>query len=171
MRSGFGSGRTGNNQDMRIGVRAPIGQCDGFAAVTEAGPIGRVEEIWLDRDEEPIALAVRLRDGRRGLLLSDQVEDVTVEERMLTVRADARLLELEPPHLSDGAGLTASWTTTGGSIPLPCERPPEAAAHPSVERPLWRTIAVLYGVLTLIVLGVIALDVAIALLVTGSAHF
>ena len=157
---------------MRIGVRSPIGQCDGFDVLTTAGHIGQVEEIWLDRDGEPTALAVRLPDGPRGLLVGDQVDDVRVEERVLTVLPGTRLLELEPPHLEgdDGGGLTASWTTTGDSLPLPGVQT-VPAVRAAAERPFWRTIAVLYAVLTLIVLGVIGLDVLLAFLIAGTTHF
>ena len=127
---------------MRIGTSTTIGNVDGFGVVTPAGKVGWVEEMWLDGDGAATALAVRLPGGRRGLLLRDAIDEIDPDRREIAVTPDARLLELEPPHLDVGTrGMpTASWTTTGAELALPGLLPPAAeqatpGSEPSSSRP------------------------------------
>ena len=95
-------------------------QCDGFCVEGADGPIGWVEETWLGPSDEPVALALRLVDGRRGLLPAEDVDRIVPERERVTMRAGARVLELGAPHLvRDGA---ASWEVTGELV-VPPERP------------------------------------------------
>ena len=94
-------------------------ECDGFCVTTADGPIGWVEEPWLGPGDEPAALALHLVDGRRGLLLAEDVESVSTEREHVVVRRGARMLELGAPHLvRDG---TAAWETTGEVVLSGCQ--------------------------------------------------
>jgi hypothetical protein len=158
---------------MENRTRTAIGDCDGFAIVTPIGRTGWIEETWLGHRGEPSAFAVRLADGRRGLLLRSDVESVDPHKRTIVVRPGSRLLELEPPHLESGpagdGSATATWTTTGGSLAVPglTEPRPGPPAEPSIIRP----VAVLYAAVTAIVIALIGLVVLVAYVVTGSTHF
>src|SRR5215467_10347542 len=101
-------------------VATAIGNCDGYGVVRPAGVVGWVEEPWLDDRDDPTALAVRLLDGRRGLLLHDQIVEVAHDRRAVTIGNDARILQLELPHVRvDGGKPVASWAATGAPLVLP----------------------------------------------------
>lgn len=150
-------------------------ECDGFCVETADGPVGWVEEAWLGQDDEPAALALHLVDGRRGLLLADDVEAVVLERECVRAGADARVLELSPPHLvGDGA---ASWETTGEVVEPPQAHLPGQALlelRPWRLRPArsrdWRPIAVLLPALAFLIAFEIALAFTVAYLVTGRAY-
>jgi hypothetical protein len=149
--------------------------CDGFCVDDPHGVIGWVEETWLGADDEPAALALRLVDGRRGLLLATDVETVRPEREHVLMQAGARLLELGPPHLvRDGA---ATWETTGELVEPP---PPEGLrAHTVLElrpwrlrpaRSEWRPLAIMFPALAGLIAFEIALMFTVAYLVTGRAY-
>lgn len=166
-------------------VRHDLLPCDGFRVETRERLLGWVEEPWLGSGGEPVALAIRTIDGRDGLLRAEDVELVDRDGESLTMRAEARLLELDVPRVDNASsnGLAASWRTTGAPLePLP--EPPGAVdrallairpwrlappPRPGIERPLWLQIAVLYAALAAIVLLVIGLCFLVAELATGSA--
>lgn len=150
--------------------------CDGFCVESADGPIGWVEENWLGPDDEPAALALRLLDGRRGLLLFDDIESVTVEREDVRIRDGARVLELGAPHLvRDG---TASWETTGAVV----EPSPAAGLLPQTllelrpwrlradRRGEFRPLAILLSAIALLIGLEIGLAFLIAYLVTGRAY-
>jgi hypothetical protein len=127
---------------------------------------------------------MRMIDGRDCLVLAEDVETVVRENELVTMRAGARLLELDLPRVDTASanGLSASWRTTGHVLEPP--EPPGAAARfrlafrpwrlappprPESERPLWVNLVVLYTALTLIVGFVIGLCFLVAWLATGSA--
>jgi hypothetical protein len=149
-------------------------ECDGFCVETAEGPVGWVEEAWLGPDEEPAALALHLVDGRRGLLLVDDVESVLPERECVRAGDGARLLALGAPHLvRDGA---ASWETTGELVRTPAGLPGQAVLElrPWRLRPArsgdWRPIALLLPRLALLIAFEIALAFTVAYLVTGRAY-
>jgi hypothetical protein len=141
---------------------------DGYVVESAHGDVGEVEEVWLDPDG-PCALAVRVKDGRRALLLDRDVVTVDPEHRWVVVPEEAQLLELDAPRLSaDGGTPAASWSTTGNRIAIAPSQPAvERLAEPAAggERPLWQMIAILYAALLVIVVFVIALVFTIPLLV------
>jgi hypothetical protein len=169
---------------MATVVRHELAGCEGFRLECPHGLAGWVEETWLGAADEPVALVIRLIDGRDGLLLAEDVETVNREHERLTMRSGARLLELELPHVdsSSADGLSASWRTTGAPLELP-ERPDvvsrallairpwrlAAPPRPWSERPAWVTVLLLYITIALIVALLIGLDFLVAKLVTGSA--
>lgn len=161
-----------------------IAECDGYSVVTPSGLAGWVEEAWVDPSETPAALALRLLNGRRGLLIAAEVQEVVHEHRLIRVHAGARFLELEPPHLGEGENgeepLTASWRTTGRLVELPdppgrlheavlsLHRPVVPARRTEVgERPVWEVLPLMCVGLALIACSIIGLDILIAYLVTG----
>ena len=161
-------------------VATAIGNCDGYAVVTPAGVVGWVEEMWLDDRDDPTALAVRLLDGRRGLLVHDQIAEVAHDRRSVTIANDALILQLEPPHVQvDGGNPVASWAATGAALELP--EPPGlvrgafAGLHrPPVPKPVedgsastLRTVVTMYVGLAIISLVVIGLDILLAYVATG----
>src|SRR5689334_11906335 len=107
--------------------------CDGFRVESSRGLLGWVEETWLAQDDEPDALALRLVDGRRALILAADVETVVAEREQIAVRESARVLELGIPHVerfaADGGPprLRASWQTTGELLEPP--QPPGKLRH------------------------------------------
>jgi hypothetical protein len=140
--------------------------CEGFRVEALQGLLGWVEEPWLGADGEPAALAVRMIDGRDGLLLSEHVETVVRDSELVVMRGEARLLELDAPRLDPASqnGLAASWRTTGELLEPPdppgafdrallTVRPWRLAPPPApdAERPLWLQLTVLYTCLTLVV--------------------
>jgi len=165
-------------------VRHDLAGCEGFRLDSPQGLAGWVEETWLGAADEPVALAIRLIDGRDGLLLAEDVERVIRQNELLTMRAGGRLLELGLPHVesSSANGMSASWRTTGVALELP-ERPDVVSRallairpwrlapppRPWSERPIWVTVLALYVTIALIVGLLIGLDFLIAKLVTGSA--
>jgi hypothetical protein len=146
-----------------------------FVVESADGELGRVEEIWLGPDEEPQAVAVRMNDGNRVLLLDEDVEAVDRERRWVVARPGADLLELEFPRLAarDPEGhLAASWSTTG-SVVHPHEPTPVPAGRRSrltTDRPLWQVVALLYTSVGFVVVLVVALVFVISRLVEGSAY-
>lgn len=164
--------------------------CDGFRVETPRGLLGWVEEAWLGPDEEPAALALRLLDGRRGLLLAGDVEAIVPDREEVHVRGPARVLELGPPHVElaavDGATptrLAASWQTTGELLEPP--EPPGKLRHALLqlrpwrlapparngdERSVWHALALLFPALGLLIAFEITLAFTIAYLVTGHAY-
>jgi hypothetical protein len=135
---------------MATATRDVLLECAGYRLVGADGPIGRVEEAWLGPDDEPAAVAVRRLDGRRGLLLALDVDSVDRQEERVEARPGSRLLEID----GDGA------------IPL--------ALHPAGARErdpsIVRALALLFSGLALLIAFEIALDFAIAYLVTGRAY-
>jgi hypothetical protein len=169
---------------MATQIENTLGICDGFEVLTSRGFVGWVEETWLDAHENPTAFALRISDGRRGLMIADSVEDCVRERRSLLVSSDVRVLELEPPHIHAGGPLVATWRPTGEAIELPeppgpvhhavldrLHRPvvPTPAPSPG-ERPLWQILAILYSCLGVIALTLVGVDFLIAYFSTGRAY-
>ncbi len=156
---------------------------DGFLVESADGDVGWVEEIWLGEADEPRALAVQTLEGRHALLLGEDVLGVDREQRWVVVSPGQELLELDPPRLTSGNGLAASWGTTGHVLPAPARphwrlpvrharpQPRRAAvARERPERPLWQMVALLYGSLALIASLLIGLAFVVAWLLTGAAY-
>jgi hypothetical protein len=155
--------------DIRTRRLSALRNTDGYMVESPHGDVGEVEEVWLDH-EEPCALAVRFKDGRRALLLSRDVVAVDREHRWVVVPEEAQLLELDAPRLRAGDAPAASWSTTGNVVPI-ARRPDTNVAVPhdtepsgTTERPLWEMIAILYVGLLVIVAFVTALAFTVALL-------
>jgi hypothetical protein len=156
-----------------------LSDTEGYLVESPEGEIGRVEEVWLDQTGLPRALAVRTGGGRHGLLLESDVVAVQREQGWVVVPSRPPLLELAPPRLAgDQAAFVASWSTTGATLPTEPRRP---RLHPALprraqrapeqgERPLWRTVLVLYGCLALIVGLVTAAAFLVADLVGGAPY-
>ena len=169
---------------MATAVRHDLLGCDGFRLESGDGLIGWVEESWLGQAREPAALAIRTLDGRRGLLLAEDVRAVAPERERVFMREKGRLRELDVPRVRPvGESLAASWSTTGQTLeppppPGPMQRallsvrPWRLAAPPTplAERPLWQIVAVLYTCLALIVGLVIGLSFLAARLFAGSPY-
>jgi hypothetical protein len=162
---------------------AELQSCDGFAVEGGGDVLGWVEETWLDDSDRPGALAVRTPDGRRALLLADEVTAVDPDTQEVLVGADTTLLELDAPRLADGPGApSASWRTTGAMFnPRPTPVAPDAeppsravaASRASTvhrERPPWQIVAFFLGSLAAIVSLEITLAFVVAYLVTGHAY-
>jgi hypothetical protein len=157
-------------------TRERLRGCDGFRIETDAGLIGWVEETWLGPASEPAALAVRAVDGRRALLLADDVDAILEEAETVIVHGEPRLLELEAPRIA-GARLpvSASWSTTGALIEPPRapgflrrlllgRRPWRLGPPPGswTERPLWQVILLLYAGIILLAALVMTLAFSVA---------
>jgi hypothetical protein len=157
-------------------------QCDGFCVEGADGPIGWVEETWLGPSDEPAALALRLVDGRRGLLPVEDVDRVVPQRERVVMRAGARILELGAPHLvRDGA---ASWEVTGELVVVPPERPAlpgqallelrpwrlRPARTRDGEQSVARALAFLLSGIALLIALEIAAAFTVAYLVTGRAY-
>lgn len=170
---------------MATVVRHQLAGCEGFRLEAPQGLVGWVEERWLGAADEPVALAIRLIDGRDGLLLAEDVEAVVAENELLVVRGGGRLLGLDVPHVQTASpdGLSASWRTTGELLELPDPprlvdrtllgiRPWRLASppEPAAERPLWLTLVEVYAAITVIVGLLIGLDFLVAWLTTGSSY-
>jgi hypothetical protein len=152
---------------MATVVRRELLGCDGFRVESPQGLLGWVEETWLGAGQEPAALAVRTLDGRRGLLLAEDVDVVLANDELVLMDGEGRLLELDAPRLSrssNGATLAAAWQTTGRTLEPPSPPGPVQRAllavrpwrlapppGPRGERPLWQIVAVLYACLAVIV--------------------
>lgn len=165
-----------------------IRDADGFLVESSEGDVGWVEEVWLDDQDEPRALALQTLDGRHALLRAEDVLAVDREQHWVVVPPRQELLELDAPRVRRANGrVVASWRTTGAVIPAPSEQhwhwplhlphhdphrhPRLEAASRRVRRwPPWVAIAALYGALALIVASGIALAFVIAQIVTGSAY-
>jgi hypothetical protein len=161
-------------------VATAIGNCDGYSVATPAGVVGWVEEMWLDDSDSATALAVRLLDGRRGLLVRDEIDEVEHERRTVTIGTDPNILLLGSPHVHDGPGgaPVASWEATGTPLDLPepagLIRGALAGLHrPAVPRATdsgistFRTILTMFVAIGVIGISVIGLDILIAYLATG----
>jgi hypothetical protein len=162
---------------------AELYETEDFVVESADGPIGRVDEVWLGAHDEPEALAIRTIDGRRALLLSEEVRSVDREYRWVVVRPEPALLELDAPRLaasSDGNSLhiAATWTTTGARITARAPSRLEwllRGAAPTKrlrrgQRPVWQAVAILYGGVALAALLLTALAFLIPLFVTGHAY-
>jgi len=167
--------------DVATMSRSLLERCDGFCVESADGPIGWVEETWLGPSDEPAALALRLVDGRRGLLPAEDVDVVVPERERVAMRAGARVLELGAPHLvRDGA---ASWEVTGELV-VPPERPAlpgqallelrpwrlRPARTRDGEQSVARTLAFLLSGIALLIVLEIAAAFTVAYLVTGRAY-
>jgi hypothetical protein len=158
---------------------------DGFRVETDDGLLGWVEEAWLGEQDELDALALRLLDGRRALVLAADVESVVPEREYVGVRGGVRMLELGPPHVvRNGPNrIAASWQTTGELIQAP--KPPGKLRHallqlrpwrlapppaPGGEQSVGRALLVLLPLLGLLIAVEIALAFVVAYLVTGRAY-
>jgi hypothetical protein len=158
-------------------MTAALLDTEAYAVESPEGEIAEVEEVWLDPSDEPVALAVRTRDGAHALLLEEDVVAVDREHRWVVVDSRPELLELAPPRL-DGSRhghLSASWTTTGEIVrPEPPRR--LAGLHAPVPhtdvgaKPLWKQVAVLYGSVAVIVCAVLGLVFLISWLAGGSPY-
>jgi hypothetical protein len=161
-------------------VATAIGNCDGYSVATPAGLVGWVEEIWLDDADSAMALAVRLVDGRRGLLVHDEIAEVAHEHRTVSIATDAHILRLGSPHVHHGPDGTpvASWAATGAELELPepagLIRGTLLGLHrPAVQRPTdtgistFRTIVTMFVTIAFLGLSVIGLDILVAYLATG----
>jgi hypothetical protein len=141
-----------------------LANADGWVVESPYGDVGEVEEVWLDGNG-PCALAVRVKDGRRGLLLDRDVIAVDPVHRWIVVPEEAHLLELDAPRLRADGVPAASWTTTGNEVAIAPPSPRvERAEKPATahERPLWELVAILYVGLFVIVVFVIALVFTVA---------
>jgi hypothetical protein len=165
-----------------------IRDADGFLVEASEGDIGWVEEVWLDAEDEPRALALQTLDGRHALLRAEDVLAVNREQHWVVVPPGQELLELDAPRMQTANGnVVASWRTTGAVLPAPSEprwqwplhlphhhvhrHPRLEAASRRVRRwPPWVAIAALYGALALIAASLMALAFAIAELVVGRAY-
>jgi hypothetical protein len=161
-----------------------LGESEGYSVESPQGALGWVEEVWLDERREPRALAVRTVDGTRALLLTEQITAVNQVHGWVVVEPDPRLLELDPPRLTEtrDGHLTASWTTTGNTLERPaavarlplaiCLRPAPAQRRPATETewPLLKTVAVLYGTIAFLLAFMITLAFTIAWAVTGTPY-
>jgi len=170
------------NRDLR--------QCDGFRVESPEGLIGWVEEVWLGVRNEPLALAVKRTDGRRGLLSADDVAAVVSEDQWVIVSSQPALLELDAPRLEaldsgSDSRVVASWATTGAALPPPTEpgtfrraafafrlrRPLRTVdAQVGAEPPILPAVAFLLGGIFLTVAAVITLAFVVSYLVTGHAY-
>src|SRR6266702_3360754 len=116
--------------------------CDGLRVESPRGLLGWVEETWLGESGEPAALALRLIDGRRGLLLAQDVGAVVDESGEIVVGEQARVLALDAPHVerlvTNGGRpvVAASWTTTGEFLEPP--QPPGVFQHALLALRPWR---------------------------------
>jgi hypothetical protein len=119
-------------------LRHELQGCDGFRVESASGVLGRIEETWLGPTREPAALLVRTPDGRRDLVLAEDVETVLPENRLVLVPPEGRVLELDQSDAADGR-----------------------------EKPLWELVAVLYAALAVIVCLVMGLAFLASYLASG----
>jgi hypothetical protein len=173
---------------MATVVRHDLLGCDGFRVEASQGLVGWIEEPWLGAAEEPAALALRTVEGKRGLLMAEDVEMVLVERELVVMRTGGRLLELDVPRAltisADGSFVvSASWRTTGETLEPP--KPPgmlqrallglrpwrlAPPREPGAERPVWQLVAILYTVLAGLVALLIALTFLAAWVAAGRAY-
>jgi hypothetical protein len=167
---------------------AELRNADGFLVESSQGDVGWVEEVWLDDEDEPRALALQTLDGRHALLRAEDVLAVEPEQRWVVVRPEQELMELDAPRVRTSNGvISASWGTTGAFLHAPSEprwhvpvhlphrgphsHPRLAAASRRIQRwPPWLAVGALYLSLALIIAIVIAFAFLIAHLVTGQAY-
>jgi hypothetical protein len=158
---------------------AELQTCDGFTLEGPDGCLGWVEETWLDADAHPAALAVRMPDGRRALLLADAVLAVDPDAQEVLVGPDADLRALEPPRLTSTD--TATWHATGEHLTAAAaaahavpHEPALAAARATTarhERALWHSIALALACIASLVAFEIGLLFGIAYLATGNPPY
>jgi hypothetical protein len=148
-------------------LRHQLQDCDGFRVESPDGVLGWIEETWLGPTHEPAALAIKTADGRRGLLLADDIETVVAGNELVLARSDGRVLELDVPRVEAAATapLSASWRTTGEVLALDPGSGRSGAR--GTERPLWEVVAILYAALALIVCLVMALAFLASYLASG----
>jgi hypothetical protein len=173
---------------MAAVVERRAADCDGFRVESPNGLVGWVEETWRSATGESTALAVRTIDGRRGLLLVEDIETVLDESEEVVVGSHSALLELDAPRVDtivNGGGgpsvVSASWQTTGATLEPP---PPPGALRQAMlmlrpwrlappprgqERPVWQTIGLLYTGIGLLITVEIGLAFLVAYLVAGQA--
>jgi hypothetical protein len=145
--------------------------------------------VWLGPHDDPLALAVKRIDGRRGLLAAADVTAVVREQDWVVVPSSTPLLELNAPRLEtpdpgSDARLVASWATTGAALPpapppnairrrpfarAPLRVPPATEGEPSADPVVWRAVALLYVGILGVVTTVITLAFLAAYVVTGRA--
>src|SRR5581483_8280001 len=163
-------------------ARPALAAVDAYRVLAATGRVGTVEEIWFGRGEEPLAVVVLLRDGRRGLLFAEDVAGVSPDDHSLTMAEDARLLRLDPPHLEplEGGLPAASWRATGDELELPergvrvralAAHTPHPARRLAGERPLWLTLLLMFTTLGVIVGILIGLDFLFSHLVGGGPPY
>jgi hypothetical protein len=152
---------------------------DGFVVESSEGDVGHVEEVWVGNENEPHALAVRTSDGRRGLLVGEDVLAVDRENHWVVVAPETVLLELGAPRLQeaqdeDGAPkATAAWTTTGDVVPLTAPRRRRRRSPVRLSRLVAsdrRAVAVLLTSIVVLVALLLTLAFVFARLLTGSAY-
>src|SRR6266536_3416523 len=71
---------------MATVVRSDLVGCEGFRLESSEGLLGWIEETWLDASNEPVAFAIRTVDGREGLLRGEDVDAVTRDFELVTMR-------------------------------------------------------------------------------------
>lgn len=152
---------------MTTVVASRLRGCDGFRVEAPRGLIGEVEETWLGPDREPAGFAVRLVDGRRGLVLAAAVQAVLRGNEEILLNENAPVQALAAHRLERAAGtdepVTASWATTGDLVsPLPTSPPPET--------PMWKAAVTIVTGLALLVALEITLAFSVAYLLTGRAY-
>ncbi|HXF97953.1 MAG TPA: hypothetical protein VNJ46_05000 [Gaiellaceae bacterium] len=161
-------------------------QTDGYVVESADGDLGWVEDVWLDERGEPCALAVRMHDGRHGLVLREEVLAVDRDYRWVVVRPHPHVLELRRPRLAGPRGtgersLAARWETTGEELSAAPRRPlsrlPARAARRLTARlrlrrhlPPAYLIGIFIAALLAIVGATITLVMLVAKLVTGEAY-
>jgi hypothetical protein len=158
---------------------AELQSCDGFSVEGADRLLGWVEETWLDESGQPAALAVRINNGRRALMLIDAVRAVDADTQRVIVAGHPELQELEPPRIAlDDSTLAASWRTTGAVLEpagaASAAVPPAVAASRTLtarhERPIWQIAVFAFACLASVVVFEIALAFSVAYLVTGHAY-
>ena len=159
---------------MKIDAGTPIGNLDGFRVVAPGGRIGWVEEMWLDDEGQTTAVVVCLPNAQRGLLVHDEIDEIRPEELTIVVRADARVLQLDPPHLDTGAhgALVASWATSGATLALPelSAASPVVRSSASSESSFFKAMFLLYAAVFVITCALTGICFLIPYLVTGRAY-
>jgi hypothetical protein len=182
--------QNGKGKTVASVARKAVLGCDGFRIESSHGLLGWAEETWLEPSGAPSALAVRTVDGRRGLLLTDEIEAVVPESELVYVASAGRLLELDVPRVqptgADGSfpsHIAASWQTTGELLEPPSppgllqramlELRPWRLAPPAAsgaERPIWQTVGILYAAIAFLVILLIGISFLAAHLATGRAY-
>ena len=158
---------------MKVDAGTPIGNLDGFRVLAPGGRIGRVEEMWLDDEGQMTAVVVCLPNAQRGLLVHDEIDEIRPEELTIAVRADARVLQLDPPHLNTGVhgALVASWATSGATLALPELQASSPVVRSSAsESSFFRAMFLLYAALFVITCTLTGVCFLIPYLVTGRAY-
>jgi len=168
--------------EREAGQAIRLAGAGGFVVESADGELGWVEEVWLDEQNAPRALAVCTGDGKRGLIVAADVVAVDEEHEWVVVRPQTTLLELAPPLLAsaDGERLAASWATTGKTIePAPVHGPrspgdaPVDVAGPITgadAEPVTRTIVVLFVGIVLLAALMMTVAFVVAKIVTGAAY-